>query len=107
MSIFASTGAQKFASVALSDTGTLVAAISDKKIRLLACILVAGGQVGLNFENGTTNISGIMTVAANGGFCLPLNEAGWCETDVNAALGLTMSDPTAVGGMIVYQELTS
>jgi hypothetical protein len=87
------------------DNNTLVAAVTGKKIRVLALTLVASGganNVRLESAASGTALSGVMNIAANGQLTLPYNDAGWCETVVSQLLNLELSAATAVGGMLVY-----
>lgn len=95
-----------FASVSTASSGanTLVAAVPGKSIRVLGYALVATGAVAVNFENGTTDISGVMSLAANGG----VSYAGGVqcpafETSIGAALGLTLGGAVQVSGHLCYE----
>lgn len=91
--------------VAAATDNTLVAAVTGKKIRVLALFLVAsGGANNARFESGTggTALTGVMNLAANGQLSLPYNAAGHFETAAGALLNLELSAATAVGGYLVY-----
>ena len=45
-----------------------------------------------------------MALAANGGFVLPYNEAGWFVTEASAALNFTTSAAVATGVTVIYSE---
>ena len=99
----------KFAIIdaATSGDNTLVAAVVGKKIRVLACFLVAAGAVTARFESGAggTAKTGQMNLAANGGFVLPYNPVGWFETASNTLLNLELSGAVSVDGSLVYIEV--
>jgi len=101
--------APKFAAVSVSTLGdnTLIAAVSSKKIRVLACSLIAADATTIRFEDGAggTALSGQMQVAANGGFVLPYSEVGWFETTAGTLLNLELSAANSVDGVLVYQEI--
>jgi hypothetical protein len=99
----------KFAAIdaATSGDNTLVAAVADKKIRVLSLFMVAAGAVNARFESGAggTALTGQMSLAANGGFVLPYNPNGWFETAVNTLLNLELSDAVSVDGSLCYVEV--
>jgi hypothetical protein len=69
----------------------------------LAIVSTAANNV--NLESGTTDITPIWPLGANGGIVLPYNEHGWCETAANAALAVTTSAVTACGVLVEYVEI--
>ncbi len=100
----------QYASIAAASAGdnTLVAAVTGKKIRVLAVVLVAsGGANTVAFETaaGGTALTGDMDIADNGQLVLPLNGFGWFETDAAALLNLELANATAVAGALVYEEI--
>lgn len=88
---------------------TLVAAVTGKKIRVIAAVLVAsGGANTVRFESAVdgTALTGQMDILDNGQLILPYNGDGWFESDViSELLNLELSAATAVEGMLVYQEI--
>lgn len=86
---------------------TIVAAVTGKKIRVLAFFLVASGAVTVRFESGAggTALTGQMVLAANGALALPFNPEGWFETAAAALLNLELSAATSVDGAVVFQEV--
>lgn len=91
-------------SAASSGANSLVAAVPGKSIRVLGYALVAAGAVTVNFENGTTDISGVMSLAANGGVSYPGGvQCPAFETSPGTALGLTLGGAVQVSGHICYQ----
>jgi hypothetical protein len=100
----------KFAVIDVAGNGdnTLVAAVADKKIRVLACFLVAAGAVTARFEDGAggTALTGQMNLTTNSGFTLPFSPVGWFETGVNTLLNLELSGAVSVDGCLVYVETT-
>lgn len=99
----------KLASISAASSGdnTIVAAVADKKIRVLACVLSASNQVNAYFRSGTAGDqkSGIMYMAQYGGAVRDHNPHGWFETDAGDALVLNLSGAVAVGGEITYIEV--
>lgn len=86
---------------------TIVAAVTGKKIRVLAVFLVAAAAVTIRFESGAggTALTGQMVLAANGGFTLPFNPEGWFETAAAALLNLELSAAASVDGALAYVEV--
>lgn len=99
----------KFAAIAASTSGnnTLIAAVTSKKIRVLAVAFMADGAVNAKFQSGAggTDLSGLFYMVANTGAALPYNPAGWFETASNTLLNLNLSAAIAVGGCITYIEV--
>ena len=99
----------KFAVIddASSGDNEIVAAVTGKKVRVLALFLVASGAVTARFESGSggTALTGQMSLAANGGFVLPFNPVGWFETASATLLNLELSGATSVDGSLVYVEV--
>ena len=93
---------------ATSGDTTLVAAVTGKKIRVLACFLVmTGTAVTIRFESGTggTALTGQMTPSQGGGFVLPYNPVGWFETAAGTLLNLELGGAQSVDGVLVYAEV--
>lgn len=99
----------KFAVIdaATSGDNTLLAAVSAKKIRVLAMFLVAAGTVNVRLESGAggTALTGQMNLVANTGFVLPYNPAGWFETASNTLLNMELSGAISVDGSFTYIEV--
>lgn len=99
----------KFAAIDAASSGdnTLLAAVTSKKIRVLSAFMVAAGAVTVRFESGAggTALTGQMNLAANSGFVLPFNPAGWFETAVTTLLNLELSAAVSVDGCFTYIEV--
>lgn len=93
--------------VATLGDNTLVAAVTGKKLRVLAFFLVAAGAVTVRFESGAGGaaLTGQMVLAANGVLSVPFNPEGWFETAAATLLNLELSAATSVDGAVVYQEV--
>ena len=96
--------------VAASTGGdnTLVLAVTGKKIRVIALVMVAsGGANSARLESGAsgTALTGVMDIVDNGQLILPWNPAGWCETAASALLNLELSAGTSVAGVLNYVTL--
>lgn len=92
---------------ATSGNNTLVAAVASRKIRVLACFMVAAGDVVARFEDGAggTALTGQMDLTTNSGFVLPFNPAGWFETSANTLLNLELDGAVSVDGSLTYIEV--
>lgn len=91
------------AAVTTATTGaTLVAAVTGKKIRVLAMVAITTLANSINLDSNTTDITGIFPLAANGGLVLPYCEHGWCETVAGEALNITLSVATSTGIQLIY-----
>lgn len=83
---------------------TVVSAVTNKKIRVVAFAVVAAGTVDVRFKSGNTDITGSMRLLEAGGIAHAF-EGGLFETAVNQALLINLSSSVQVGGYVVYQEV--
>ena len=90
-----------------AGTNTIVAAVADKRIRVLAIILTADISGTVKFITApATDISGTFSVSATGGFVLNENPSGWFETQAdNKALQVETATITSLDGLVIYQEV--
>lgn len=100
-----------FASVSAASSGnnTILAAQGASNIILVhQCILVASGAVTIKFQSGAggTDLTGAMSIAANGGFVLPFSPVGWFKTAANTLLNLSLGGAVAVNGVFTYTVVT-
>lgn len=99
----------KFAVIAAGTSGnnTLVAAVTGKKIRVLAYNFISSGTVNAKFQSGATgtDLTGLKYCVANSGIVAPFNPVGWFETAAATLLNLNLSAATTVGGELVYVEI--
>jgi hypothetical protein len=98
------------ATVAITSAGagdnTLVAAVAGKKIRVHGYELSASAAVNAKFRSGTTDITGLIYLAAAGSGADAQDRAGdpdgLFETVAGQALVLNLSAAVAVGGWVDY-----
>jgi hypothetical protein len=93
---------------AASGDNTLVAAVTGKRIRVLAMIAVmTGTAVTIRFESGAggTALTGQMQPTSGGGFVLPYNPIGWFETAASELLNMELSGAQSVDGVLRYVEI--
>lgn len=91
-----------------SGDNTLVAAVTNKRIRVHALFLVMTGTlVTIRFESGAggTALTGQMTPLKGHDLVLPWNPAGWFETAHSTLLNMELGDAQSVGGALVYSEV--
>lgn len=100
--------------VAASQTDTsLVAAITGKKIRVLAVVINQGdttpSTVVFNSKGsgaGTAK-SPTFKAAANGGFVIPFSPEGWFETNAGEGLTVSTGSGSTTGILVVYDRVPS
>lgn len=97
----------KFATIVASASGAtvIVAANATKKIRVLSYDLVANGAVNVKWQSASTDKTGLLYFAANGGISTSFSPVGHFETAANEALNINLSAAIAVGGQLVYVEV--
>ncbi len=79
----------------------IVAAVTGKKIIVTSLVLVCTSANSVNWEDGTTDISGVMSFPANGGYSM--SGSRLLETTAGAALQLTQTGATVVSGHLSYR----
>lgn len=96
---------------AASGDNELVALVAEKKICVLALILVAKEAVDATFYSGAqasgTALTGAISLADNEGFVLPSPtdpRLHWIETAAGANLNLYLSAAKQVSGCLIYYE---
>lgn len=101
--------AAQYAPIAVSSSGnnTIVAAVTGKRIRVLAYTLIANGTVNAKFQSGAggTDITGLKYLVANSGLVCQQGQDGWMQTAPGELLNLNLSGAVAVGGELVYEVL--
>ena len=86
-----------------SGDNTLVGAVADQKLVLLGLVLVTNADVAVTFKDGSTAVTGAMSLPADGDKLVwPPSEVGYLETSVGAALVLNLSGTVAVDGCLTY-----
>lgn len=98
----------KYAAISASSSGnnTIIAAVTDKRIRVLSCFLIAATAVTAKWQSGAggTDLTGTVSLADTGGYVLPFNEGGWFQTDPNTLLNLSLGGSVVVAGSVSYIE---
>lgn len=76
---------------------------SGKRVVILSYVLVAAGAVSIQWQDETSNLSGVMPLAANGGIAARgSQEEPLLETGVGSDLQLNLSAAVAVTGHLTY-----
>lgn len=89
--------------IQVSATGTLVALVGGKSIRVIAAYLMASGTVNVKFQSHVAgDITGLSYLIANTGLVLPYNPGGWFQSVSGEALDINLSAGIAVGGALTY-----
>ena len=86
---------------------TLVAAVTGKKIRVLAAFFtMTGTAVTIRVEDGAggTALTGQMGPTAGQAIVLPFKPGGWFETSDATRLNMELSGSQSVDGALVYIE---
>jgi hypothetical protein len=104
MALLESKGPVKFAKIDTAASADLVAAVTDKKIRVLSYVFAVAASVTVKFQTGAaTDLTGAMTVTTSlsSGF----NPAGHFETVAGAKLNVVLGGAVQVSGHLTYQEV--
>jgi hypothetical protein len=98
----------KFKVISCSSSGNneIVAAVTGKKIRVLAWDVSPSDIVNFKWRTASTDITGLYYAAnAGNGVSKPFSPVGYFETASDEALNLNLSAAEAVGGSLVYVEV--
>ena len=89
---------------ATSGDNTVLAATTNRVIRVHSLFLIAASAVAVRFESaaGGTALTGVMSIGANGGIVLPHNPAGWFETVHSQLLNMELGGAVQVSGGLMY-----
>ena len=99
----------KRAVISASSSGAtqVVAAVTGKKIRVISLVVIIGGAANVKFQSNdgsATDITGLLPLAANGGFSAGVSELGHFETASGARLDINLSAAVTAGGFMTYVE---
>lgn len=98
----------KFASISVSSSGdnTIVAAVTSKKLRVLAYVIVSDGTVAAKWRSSTTtDLTGAMSLLASSGVSTAYSPVGHFETAAGEALTLNLSAAIGARGHLTYLEI--
>ena len=99
-------GSVSFATINATTSGDtqVVAAVSNRRIVVVAFGVIASATVNIRFRSGTTDITGSMRVVEGGGIAHAY-DGGLFQTAVGQALNINLSTNATVGGYVVYREV--
>jgi hypothetical protein len=93
----------KRAKVDAAASADLIAAVTGKKIRVLALAANYASSTTLKLQSGgSTGLTGAMTGTS---FVWPWNPAGWVQTASGEKLNAVMGSSVQLSGTIVYVEV--
>ncbi len=99
----------KFSKISAASSGdnTVVAAVTSKKIRVLALSFNVAAAVNVKFKDNTagTDITGLYAFTANQGLALQFCPVGHMESASGMPLVINLSGAIQVSGHIVYVEV--
>lgn len=98
----------KIIDAAGSGDNELVAAVTGKKIRVIALSLTMTGTlvtIRLESSAGGAALTGQMGPLAGNSITLPFSPVGWCETVAGQSLNMELSGAQSVDGLLVYVEI--
>lgn len=92
-------------SAATAATHSIVAAVTGKVIKVYAINFICSAANTVNFENGTTDITGVMSFGANGGMAPAVNPPAFLlKTSAGAAFQMTLGSAQQVSGWVSYWD---
>jgi hypothetical protein len=86
----------------LTAPGIVIPAAAGRRIRVFGLFVSALAATQVRFQSNGVDISGTFSIAATGGFVLPLVKKAWIITASGEALSLFMSVNTTVGLQVLY-----
>jgi hypothetical protein len=86
----------------LTAPGIIIPAVAGRRIRVFGLFVSALAATQIRFQSNGVDISGTFSLAATGGFVLPLINKTWMFTNAGEALSLFMSVNTTVGLQVLY-----
>jgi hypothetical protein len=99
-------GSVSFATINATTSGDtqVVAAVSNRRIVVVAYAVVASATVNIRFRSGSTDITGSMRLVEGGGIAHSY-DAGLFQTATGQALNINLSANATVGGYVVYRTV--
>lgn len=82
----------------------LITATALQVGRLYRLLVVASADCTLIFKDGSTALTGAITVKAGSGFILDFDGEPWFTTTVNTALNLTVSAAVQISGIAYFTK---
>lgn len=88
-------GTQSAAISVTAGTNELVAAVTGKRIKVFSYAVVATGAGTVKFQSASTDLTGAMSFAANGGISCAPGDDPWFATAAGEALNIVTSGSAA------------
>lgn len=100
-------GAIGYAKIVANTSASLsiVTGVVSCRIRVLSMQLMSNVSCTGRFRTGSTDITGVLPLGANGGFVSPFSPAGHFQTTFGQGLRFLNSRYTSCGGWVVYQTV--
>ena len=89
---------------AATTTIALVAGLTGQTVRAYKIFLVASTATTLAFADGTTPLSGGLSILANGSITLGADGTPWFQSSSGNALNITNSAPAQISGTVYYTQ---
>lgn len=83
---------------------TLISGVASKTIRVHKLFFVVDGTTNITFKNGSTAVTGAMSLTANGSFVLDFDGEPWFLTSPGNAFALNQSGTAQISGRIYYTQ---
>ena len=87
---------------ATATSTAAIAATASNFIRVYKMMLVAATATTVKFQDGTTDLTGLMTLGAGGGILLDLDGQPWFTCSVGAQFTVAQSGSSQLSGAIYY-----
>ena len=88
---------------ATASTNVIVGGVAGQRINVMKLMLVVAGATNLTFEDGTTPLTGAMSLLANGSMVLTYDGCPWFTTSIANGFAILSSNPVQVSGSVQYQ----
>jgi hypothetical protein len=94
------------ASVDFSNTSdnTIVSATAGQSIRVYRIFFVTSADTTITFKDGSTGLTGAITMFAGGAFVLDYQDLAWFVTTVGSAFVISQTGTAQISGRIWYQK---
>lgn len=96
----------KTVAFSLSATGTVVAAVVGRRIKVTSVKLIAAAAISVNWRDGAaTNLEGAQNIAANGGYTESVDAPDFLfATTAGNSLDLVISGGATAAGRVTYWD---
>lgn len=94
----------RFAKIAATSSGNtdIVAAVTGRRIRVVKFTLITDAAVDVKFVGGSTDLTGLLSLAADGGLRETFDPTGHFQTEPGEALKINLGGAAVVGGYLQY-----